>query len=150
MPNRKTHKKVGAAFGAGAAFLKSSGQPMEYRLIEALGGAFGGYYGGIMPDIFDPATSPNHRSWGHGVIPVAGVARYTIPNVGDWQKNLRDLANTCAARRENAQTEADAFLYGAAEIACRLGVGAVPGLIAGYISHLVLDAGTPKRLPLIA
>ena len=150
MPNGKTHKKVALVVGAGAAFFAAKDQPMEHRLIETMGGAFGGRYGGVLPDLIDPATNPNHRSWGHGVIPATVGARYTIPNVGELQKNLRDLANTCVVGRENAQKEADAILYGIAEIACRLGAGAVPGLIAGYISHLALDAGTPKSLPPIS
>lgn len=149
MPNGKTHKRVGAAFGAVAAFIRADGQTMEHRLIESVGGAIGGYFGGIVPDLIDPPTNPNHRSLGHGMIPAATGVRYTVPNVSDWQNSLRELAQAHAVGRENAQTEFDAFLHEVAGVTCRLGAGAIPGLIAGYISHLVLDARTPKGLPLI-
>lgn len=36
------------------------------------------------------------------------------------------------------------------EILCRLGAGALAGLLGGYGSHITLDAFTPARLPLLA
>lgn len=150
MPNGRTHKRVGEAAGALTAFVMADGQPMADRLIETFGGALGGHFGGSLPDLIDPATSPNHRSLGHGVVPVAAGVRCTVPNVGEWQNGLREQARFHAANRENAQTDFDTFFHGVAEIVFRLGAGAIPGLIAGYVSHVALDAGTPKGLPIIA
>ena len=43
----------------------------------------------------------------------------------------------------------DAFLHWVFWVGLRLLSGAMAGLIAGYLSHLALDACTPKSLPLL-
>jgi len=40
-------------------------QPFGYFLTEAFGGALGGWMGGALPDVIEPANSPNHRQTAH-------------------------------------------------------------------------------------
>ena len=73
MPNTKTHFLVGAAIGAVAYCIikKSQDQPIE------LPGLFGmglvGGVAGLLPDIIEPATSPNHRELAHSFAALIAV-----------------------------------------------------------------------------
>jgi hypothetical protein len=91
---------------------------------------------------------PN-RSLGHGVLPSVAGAGFLVKQVPAWQRALRGEADRRAALRANGATGPDAVAAFLGEVACRLLAGALPGLIAGYVSHLALDLGTPRRLPLI-
>lgn len=88
-----------------------------HNLWLALAGAFGGK----LPDLFEPATSPNHRKFLHSLCFLAGVC-YGVKRIYDWQPE--DLLGKIVKY---------------ALLACGI----------GYISHLALDARTPKSLPLI-
>jgi len=67
MPNSKTHFLVGAVIGAGLYCLikKSQDQPIE--LSGVLGMGLVGGVAGLLPDIIEPATSPNHREFAHSI-----------------------------------------------------------------------------------
>ena len=150
MANRKVHQQVGAASGAVFALSRSGAQEPKGVLLETIGGALGGLLFGIAPDVIDPPTHPGHRSLGHGVAPIGAVAVYYFENLGSWQEQLRCLAWNCADAARQAGSESERFQYVLLEKLCRLATGFVAGAGAGYVSHLVLDAATPKRLPLIA
>ena len=147
MPNYSTHARVGAAVGVLAAGCRAREAPTVQMAAEALGGLLGGWVGGVLPDVLEPARDPNHRKFAHSV--VAGGA-LTLARVAEWQAACRTAADTATHQSlthpigstERSAAEWDAFFW-------RLLAGALVGLVAGYASHLVLDAGTPRGLPLL-
>jgi hypothetical protein len=147
MPNRATHARAGAAVGVGAAVYCAREAPTEQLLAEAVGGLLGGWLGGVMPDVLEPATSPNHRKLAHSA--VAGGA-LTLARIAEWQASCRTAADAAASRAtahplgtsERSRAEWEVLLW-------RLLAGALVGFVAGYASHLALDAGTARGLPLL-
>lgn len=85
----------------------------------------------------------------HGTQPVTGAAVYWHLNLDQWQQSLRQMADN---QRQNrlATTETLAVAWHTiAEWALRLLSGILAGFGAGYISHVALDFGTPRCLPLM-
>lgn len=79
MPNGKTHFIAGAVVGATVNVLvQSTEMAMDYDRPFDWGEFFlctgAGAFAGLGPDILEPATSPNHRRFFHGVIVAALVA----------------------------------------------------------------------------
>ncbi|MGH9770402.1 MAG: hypothetical protein ACRD4Q_01655 [Candidatus Acidiferrales bacterium] len=149
MPSRSVHLVTAVPVGAGFAFSKASQASSNQVPLEALGGALGGYLGGLCPDFFDPPTSPNHRALGHGLAPagLGGVA--WLSNLDSAQGWLRRQAEQCRQRSVQAQSPSAAFWFQFLEFLCVLGAGVLAGFVAGYASHLALDFATPRSLPLI-
>jgi hypothetical protein len=116
-------------------------------LAEVLGGLLGGWVGGVLPDVLEPAVDPNHRKAAHSVA-AGGVL--TLARLAEWQAACRSAAEAAGHRAimhplgspERSRAEWDVLLW-------RLVAGALVGLVAGYASHLVLDAGTPRSIPLV-
>jgi hypothetical protein len=63
---------------------------------------------------------------------------------------LSAKADRHAELRRAAVTLLERLWHGIMELLCRLVSGALAGLIAGYGSHVMLDARTPAGIPLIA
>lgn len=147
MPDYATHARAGAVSGALVALYRARSAPSDQMLAETLGGLVGGFVGGVLPDVLEPARDPNHRKLAHSVI--AGGA-LTLTRVAEWQAACRSTADAATARvaaypvgsSERSRAEWDALFW-------RLVAGALVGLVTGYASHLVLDAGTPRGLPLL-
>lgn len=147
MPNFATHARAGAASGALVAFYRARSAPTDQLLAETVGGLVGGFVGGVLPDVLEPARDPNHRKLAHSV--AAGGA-LTLARIAEWQAACRSSAEAATVRIaacpvgsvERSRAEWDALFW-------RLLAGALVGLVTGYASHLALDAGTPRGLPLI-
>ena len=150
MPNRPFHVATSAPAGAGYAFYKANNQNGLARTMEAFGGALGGYCGGILPDCIDPPFHPGHRSLGHGLVPVAAAANFWYQGLDGWQNQLRLLADEEGYRRFLSIDPATTAWHAFAEWVLRLLSGFVAGFGAGYVTHVVLDFGTPRCLPLIS
>ena len=131
MPNLKRHLTVGAVVGGGAnlawqlAKMYSSPIPPKglWETIECIdfvqlaAFAAGGAAIAALPDLLEPATSPNHRALFHslacgGVICFAAFGKHTEDMEPGAKHSLRVAA-------------------------------------LSYLSHLFLDGGTPKGLPII-
>lgn len=150
MPNRPIHIATSTPAGAGYAFYKSNSQNDLSRLLETLGGAAGGYVGGILPDGIDPPIHPGHRSWGHGLAPVAAATVVWNQGLDGWQDRLRQHANYHAQLRTQATDLLSTTWHGFVEWVLRLLSGFIAGIGAGYVTHVALDFGTPRCLPLIS
>jgi len=116
---------------------------------ELLGAGLSGVAGAFLPDIIEPATSPNHRSFFHSLT-FMGVAG---PLVWSRAWHIRDEQVRIA---EEWELRANAIGEGPEKISCELRAilhrflaGALPGLILGYASHLAADAATPRGLPFL-
>lgn len=150
MPNRAEHTRVGVAVGAFFAlvFAEQQTQGDSNPLAEVIGGSLGGWLGGIMPDILEPGTSSYHRDFAHSLALAGTSVRYA--QMAEWQAACRSRAALCdtqarslvVASSQRSQVELVALFW-------RVLAGALVGFGAGYISHLVLDGGTPRGIPLI-
>jgi len=150
MRGYKTHLSVATPIGTVYAACNSLNQSGFSCLVESAGGALGGAFGGILPDLIDPPVSSLHRSSAHGVVPVSGAAVVWASQLDSWQDALRQQAED--HRWQAAQSDNWIFALGhsAAELLLRLLAGFLAGFGAGYLSHVVLDFGTPRCIPLIA
>jgi len=78
-----------------------------------------------------------------------------------WETFCREQAENCKAIQMGLKTPEQVFvpvqldplsklLWTLAECFWRFLAGFTNGLAAGYISHLILDAATPRSIPLLA
>ena len=157
MSDGNTHKLVGAGAGAVFAGFRAKEQKDHHWCAEVAGGALGGYIAGQLPDLLEPAISSWHRDVAHSYSAGGGII--ALGNA---------LAAFVAACRENAEKceaipmeqQGDKFVPVAVDpfskflldlfaLLWRLAAGFANGLAAGYISHLALDAVTPRSIPLL-
>jgi hypothetical protein len=117
---------------------------------KILGSAVVGNLGARLSDVFDPPLHPGQRSLAHGILPIAAAGRAVVNALDGWQAQLRAEANRRAMLRQSAATPLERFWQALVEVLCRLGAGALARLLAGYGSHLALDAFTLASLPLLA
>lgn len=146
MPNRQVHVPVGIASGAAVAVWCARDQRLEYAIAEMVGGALGGWAGSRLPDIIDLPSHPNHRSIGHGVLPCGVALAEAVRRLPDLQAYLREQASVREAVCPGGRDERLSL----SSILLRFLAGASAGFVAGYASHLALDAPSSKSLPLIA
>lgn len=99
--------------------------------------------------MFDPPTSPRHRSVGHGVFTSGAALIWLARQVPRLQAALRQprsspraLAGEPSAGPRGASGPFDPIGHFLAGVAV--------GFVAGYASHLLLDAMTPAGLPAVA
>jgi hypothetical protein len=149
MPNRGEHLAVSVPVGMAFSIHKASGYSSLQVLIEGFGGALGGALGGLCPDLLDPPTSPNHRGIAHGMLPVSGIGAAAVEHLNAAQRSLRSQAEQYRLARLSAPPAVSAIWYAACEWACYVLSGIVAGFLAGYCSHLLLDFGTPRCLPIV-
>lgn len=150
MADGKTHLIAGIATGTAAAVYTAREQQGVDFMAELIGGAVGGAIGGKLPDILEPAIHSWHRSTAHSVATAMTIGITAARSISAWQ----DFCHANAARQDDLCESATdvvgrawhsflAFLW-------RLLSGIVVGLSVGYLSHLALDAGTPRSIPLLA
>ena len=149
MPGRRVHTVVGAMTGGTVAALRARELGGAEFLAEMIGGVIGGGIGGRFPDWLEPASTPNHRGACHGAVAGGLIATVGLARFSEYQADCRQRAADATRRaashlpgcpvRQRAEWEAMAWRFGA---------GLLMGVAVGYLSHLALDATTPKGLPL--
>lgn len=133
MPNRATHLKIGAAVGAIATTASSANTHLDPG--KMLAGIFGGMIGGALPDVLEPANDPRHRGVFHSVtmlVLISGLHRRIDQPTPHPNERRSAYLNK---QISDANHWSEVWLQ---------------GVRAGYVSHLLLDACTPARLPVIA
>jgi inner membrane protein len=119
MANGTTHLIVGGLAGLGISLWDKS-DDSEFANNPLLATTVGAMFGKL-PDILEPALHPHHRQFCHSIVVLLGVG-YGMKKAYQWEpKDNVDKLLRCIA----------------------LCVG------AGYISHLLLDATTPRSLPIL-
>ena len=147
MPKCRTHTLAGAAAGAGLAAYHARHEVSDHQLVEIAGGVLGGAWGGRLPDLLEPATSPCHRDLAHSCLSLVAAGALTLE---EWRRSCRGRAEDYGRRLANPELTSEArLLYAILEVVWRLAAGVLTGLQAGYASHLVLDGCTPSGLPLL-
>jgi membrane-bound metal-dependent hydrolase YbcI (DUF457 family) len=150
MPNASTHAIFGVAAGSVYANARSQSHNDTARFLETVGGATGGYLGARLPDILEPAFCPSHRAFAHSITACGAVIRVGRDQLQDWE-------GWCRAKAAQLLQQSLAYPAGSIErvflhlsaTALTILAGALAGFVAGYASHLILDALTPNGLPLI-
>lgn len=164
MANRRTHRRVGRVAGTVYAAHRAKDQKVSHFITESIGGAVGGDIGSTVADWLEPAVSSWHRGTAHscaagGVVLSLGdtlaqseifcraqAERYTAQRSALEMVPHPTLPNTFVPAPGNMLT--NLWLL-ACEFFWHALAGFTNGLAAGYISHLVLDAGTPRSIPLL-
>ncbi len=150
MPGRNVHTVAGGMTGGVFAFIRTPDCTPKRRLPETIGGVVGGYYGGRLPDLIEPATSPWHRGVAHSGVLTAILAS-SSDRLGQWERHCREqAAQHRAASLVPGADPISAVWHTLAEWFWRFLAGVAAGLFAGYLSHVALDALTPRSLPLFA
>ncbi|MGC9985515.1 MAG: metal-dependent hydrolase [Polyangia bacterium] len=149
--NGKTHKTVGVVAGAATAVVRSGGQRTLRRAVEAVGGGLGGYVGAALPDLLEPAISPRHRGVGHSFTAGTGIVAAAAKHATTWERSCRSKADALLARTDDPNTDGvERFMCLLGAVLLLLAAGLLSGFAAGYVSHLALDATTPRSLPLLS
>ncbi len=164
MPDGRTHTCVGITAGLGYAAYQAKEQKVLDFWVEAFGGAIGGWPGGKLPDIFEPAISSWHRSTAHSLT-TGGMIVSQAPRLSAFTTFCREQAEQCKANTTrvftwtvNADTNVQftidgglgRFLSKIEELLWRFLAGFANGVAAGYVSHLALDAFIGERgIPLL-
>jgi hypothetical protein len=163
MANRDVHIAAGVSIGLGYSTFQAKDQGTPNLVTEMIGGAVGGYVGGILPDLLEPAISSWHRETAHSCTVAAGIIASRDMLV-DFQDFCRRKADACAEKiktlemQQNMETGVFAvapvdpialFFLKMEELFWRFVAGAANGLAAGYLSHLALDAVTPRSIPVL-
>lgn len=150
MPRRSTHLAVGILGSiACAVLLHADGEPDEARWWRVLGASGGGAVGSILPDLLEPSAElgPNHRGLMHS------VALAVVGGRLDWRQGLRQLRDAAIASYRQSQDLATSIQIREARLVdarwAWVAQGALLGFAVGYGSHLLLDGGTRKSLPLL-
>lgn len=151
MPCKPTHVRAGMISGAAAVFFFNHlEQKPVVSVADLVGGLAGGYLGGRIPDLIDPSKigGPNHRSHGHGLAQNSALVLWVYDNINEFREKCFEKA--AELERESKEFADEIKSFWATLKACFLKVmaGLAIGLIAGIISHLVLDSFTKKSLPI--
>jgi len=152
MSNRETHAIVGALAGGGFAAYRAHEQEQLQldAILETIGGAIGGYIGGRLPDVIEPASVPDHRGLAHSVTTGGAVLYIDYKIFGQWEQWFRSEAERYRIEREQRVLAGpEELAYSLMETVLRIAAGALTGFVVGYLSHLMLDANTPRGLPLL-
>lgn len=117
--NRATHQLVAGA-AAGIYLVKRESATGATTIKPLLGSAAAAFFTNL-PDVLEPATSPNHRAMFHSLA-FAALLGTCLYQLNQWQ----------------TETELESLLKGAGMLA-----------LSAYLIHLALDFTTAKSLPLI-
>jgi len=118
--NGKQHFLLGGAIGFGGYILYRLAEKKPIDLVELFLYSIGGAVAGILPDVLEPATNPNHRSFFHSI---AALLMITQGNTSVWDQNNQTLT-----KDQKVVTSI---------------------LSAAYCSHLATDGLTMKGLPIL-
>ena len=149
MPGYKVHKTTGGLVGGAAALVCAQNQPPLLALVEVLGGYLAGQSAGTWPDVVEPGLSSHHRDVFHALAPTAFGATLAFQQTISIQSSLRTQAQLCFQHAASIDNGPQQFLNVTVGVVLQMLAGAVPAIPAGYLSHVALDAATPRGIPLL-
>ncbi len=164
MPNRITHRRAGRISGGVYAFQRASKQSVGRCVTETIGGIAGGDLGALAADWLEPGISSWHRGTAHSCAAGLGILSLgeVLAEVEVYCRQQADLKaqelRTLQVIPDSAQSSVFVSVQNSSlsqlwlticELLWRAAAGFANGLVAGYLSHLVLDAGTPRSIPLL-
>lgn len=145
MPNKDVHFVGGALAGLGVGLATAQLVAEKDRFTHVLACVVSAAGAALLPDMLEPATSPNHRGAAHSLATATAIG--VVAQARHHARCLA-LANECEVRATALATGSAPWQdeMRSAQL-WRLAAAVVLGSIAGYGSHLVLDGATPKSLP---
>lgn len=150
MSNRETHVVVGTLAGGGFAAYRAREQEELNALLETAGGAIGGYFGGRLPDIIEPADRPDHRELAHSVASGIAIVATLKGLLEKWEEWCRSKAEYYGNKKNDETVNwLQRIWFAFIQILLQIAAGIPGGLGAGYLSHLALDGRTPNGIPLL-
>lgn len=149
MPGSRKHRSTGRTAGAIAALISARDEAALQMAAETIGGWWFGGAGGVFPDSLEPATSSHHRNMFHGAALNALGARYAVGNCRAIQEVLRLEAASHFAAAESSLDFIGWVLHTTAGLFLHFLAGGVVGFPVGILSHLCLDYGSPRGIPLL-
>lgn len=153
MADRATHQRVAVLTGTATGFFVArelEGAPWLARITGTIAAA---KLGGALPDILEPGIHSWHRGSFHSLTALLGSGHLMVVQPSAFRGWITGLDKR--ARRLRAEREAlppdhpDQGCLMIKEMLSHFLTGAAVGLVAGYASHLLLDARTPRGLPLL-
>lgn len=145
MPRKNEHIGIALFAQLAVEVLKPSTLEGDDRFWDVVGACLGASFGGVLPDILEPALSPNHRQFAHGIIPAAAAAHFGKGAHCEGCDSLYIWAQQAPLLLVGVGTPPDS-----APRWLRFAIaGFFRGVPVGYLSHLVADFGTPCCLPLV-
>lgn len=149
MPNRNTHLAVAVPLGTIAAAHKAREMNGLQYIAEVAGGTIGSVLGGLGPDRMDPPTSPLHRGIGHSIAVSCVLTGLAGQRIDAWQTWLRGEAARLLDLQNSQMDPLLRAFYGVCYVLVCLLSGALVGFVVGWGSHLALDFGSIRSLPLL-
>ena len=164
MPDRRTHRRAGRISGGVYAFQRARKQSVGQCATETIGGIAGGEIGALVADWLEPGISSWHRGTAHscaagvGILSLgevlAGAETYCRQQAERKAEELRTLQMIPDPAQPSVFVPAPyssltQLWLTICELFWRALAGFANGVAAGYLSHLVLDAGTPRSIPLL-
>lgn len=152
MANGQVHRNVGMLAGAAGAFYDATRQPVlpVDFIAEVAGGALVGRLVGRLPDVLEPAVSSYHRSVAHSVTVGVAVAVKVPPVTRTIAQAARERAERYRALAQQTENPWLSLWYTLVRLFWSMVAGGANALAPAYVSHLVLDAFTPRGIPLVA
>ena len=120
MASLKEHAWLGAGTGVLTYILMCRYYDRSFDFGEMLGCAAVSTAAAMVPDILEPALTPNHRNVAHSFVAGSGLLSFARHRCGADNRDWEELQK---------------ILWAAAT--------------TGYLSHLLADACTPRGLPLL-
>lgn len=148
MANHRTHLRAGAISGAIAAAYCGRAESPAQMISETLGGAIGGALGAQVPDLLEPALHSWHRSTAHSATAGVAVTATGFDIAQQWLSYCRRKALEHSRLQRESNEPIMQVLHSVMAWLWATLAGVAPGIVAGYLSHLALDACTPRSIPI--
>ena len=132
-----------------AALLSARDQAPLLLAIEAAGGWCFGELGGIFPDTIEPANSSHHRRIAHSAVVNGWLLKIALENGPAVQQKLRLAAADHFAAAAVCREPITRLLRFTLGLLLHFLAGGVAGFPAGTMSHIALDFGSPRGIPLL-
>jgi membrane-bound metal-dependent hydrolase YbcI (DUF457 family) len=145
--NHREHVRAGAVAGGATAAFLARNQPGHFAIAEIFAGSIGGVLGAKLPDVLEPAIHSWHRSSAHSISAAGGIALVAVRKLQDWQEYCRKNTAKHSAQLAMATEPLARMWHSLLILVWSLLAGFAPGVVAGYLSHLAMDACTPRGIP---
>ncbi len=151
MPDRRTHRVLGAGASVGVAVIQWGEFPEIGKLLYGLSACAGGLVGGVLPDVLEPALHSHHRDVFHSLFAGGGIVAVGSQSAKTFGTELRaEAARLRSLRLAQPQEDPKRLVLSLRECLIYTVLGFSLGLTVGYTTHVVADMATPRGVPLVA
>ena len=147
MPGKQSHIWGGVGTAVAVDLLAPPRVDQSDRLWHGVGAALGGAFGGVLPDVLEPASDPNHRQFCHGILPSLACWYFSK---GFYEQGYQAVLKWASSADPGFWLpEMHDGGRGLPRWLRMVIAGFVRAVPIGYLSHLALDLLTPRSLPLV-